>query len=133
MDEREPTQPEADLSNEAGEVEGQNIRNEMAAIELDIEAGNPLTPELLGHFQELGGRLADQEPSLESGQLARFYLAYDSAALKFKAGFIEAAIDDLVELGDVAYAAGEAYAEIVTMADDRRAEYVAALARQPKP
>lgn len=115
--------------NEAAN-ELQNVRNEMAVIEGDIEAGNPLTPELLGYFQELGAKLADQEPNIEG---ARFILAFDSAVLKFKAGFIEAAIEDLQELADCAYQAGEQYDAIVEMADDRRGEYEAALAKQPKP
>lgn len=119
-----------ETTQESDKIESQNIRNEMAAIEEDIEAGNPLTPELLFHFQELGGRLADTEAD---GETARFLLAFDSAALKFKSGFIEAAIEDLQELADAAYQRGEHFDHIVEMADDRRVEYESALSRQPKP
>lgn len=120
--------PEA--TQEPGQIESQNIRNEMAAIEEDIEAGNTLTPELLFHYQELGGMLADTETD---GETARFLLAFDSATLKFKSGFIEAAIEDLQELADAAYQRGEEFDRIVEMADDRRAEYESALSKQPKP
>lgn len=130
MNEQELGPESAPESTEETDTERVNIENEMAAIEADIEAGNTLTPELLGHFQELGGRLADRETDIVQGQLARFMLDYDSAALKFKAGYIEAAIEDLQILGDTAYQGGEQYAQIVEMADSRRAEYEAVLARQ---
>lgn len=121
-------QGNASETNEAA-IQLHNFRNEMGVIEEDIEAGGPLTPELLGHFQELGAQIADQEPNVA---LARFMLAFDSATLKFKAGFIEAAIDDLQELADSAYQAGEEFDPVVEIADDRRKEYEAALAKQPK-
>ncbi len=128
MNENEP-QPAPETSETPDNVETENIRSQMAAIESDIEAGNPLTPKLLGYFQELGAHLADKEAD---GDTARFLLAYDSAVLKFKGGFIEAAIEDMQELGDTAYQAGEQFSQIVEMADDKKAEYEAALARQPK-
>ncbi len=127
--EQQPTGEE-----ESGQVEDKNIRDEMATIMQDIEAGNSLTPELLGHFQELGGRLADME-SLADGQTARLMLDFDCTALKFRAGFIEEAIDDLDDL--IRNAREDNFDrkrdQIIEMAFDRRDEYEAALARQPKP
>lgn len=121
MNEFEPNNNEQS-DQEPGRIEEENIQTEIETIIRTVEGGRPFTPELLGRFQELNEQLIDNKPDTER-VTAQFELSLSVADLKFTAGYINEAVEDLEELLYLVENAGDEYEHISELASDRIAQY----------